>query len=138
MFLTGKKIVTVIDGEISNTQLVQVPIGTPIYYILEKLNINLDSISQVVINGTISGSSIFDINYPITKDIGSIFVLKKGQTPTYSDSVCIKCGLCVEACPMGLMPLFIFGYSKTKQFDFTKKFLLKDVLSVVVVHMCAL
>ncbi|WP_461834498.1 4Fe-4S dicluster domain-containing protein [Desulfothermus sp.] len=123
-----EKIVTVIDGDISNSQLVKVPIGTPIHYILEKLNIDTKSISKVIINGTISGIPIYDINYPITKDIGSIFVLKKGQVNTYSDAVCIKCGLCVEVCPMGLMPLFIFGYSKTKQFDFTKKFYIEKCI----------
>lgn len=123
-----EKIITVIDGDISNSQLVKVPIGTSIHYILEKLNIDTKSISKIIINGTISGIPIYDINYPITKDIGSIFVLKQGQVNTYSDAVCIKCGLCVEVCPMGLMPLFIFGYSKTKQFDFTKKFYIEKCI----------
>ena len=129
-----EKLVTIVKGDLTQTEIVETTIGTPISYILEQLNIDLESISKIVINGTISGTPLSSLDYPITKEIGLIFFQQKGQECKFSDAVCIKCGECVEVCPMNLMPLFISGYSQSKQFDFLKKF---NIFSCIECGCCA-
>ncbi len=115
-----EKVITVVKGDLENTELIETTLGTPISEVIKHLDIDINSIKKIVINGTISGKSIFNMDYPITKDMEILFLVK--DINQYSDSVCIKCGLCVEVCPMDLLPLFISGYSQSKKFELTKKY----------------
>lgn len=117
-----EKLITVVKGDLTNTHVVGASIGTPIGHILNQLHVDLNSVSKVVVNGTISGTSLPSLDYPLTKEIGIIFVQNKGNEVEFCEEVCIKCGLCVEVCPMNLMPLFLSGYSQSNQFDFLTKF----------------
>ncbi len=117
-----ERIITVADGDLSSIYICSVKIGTPIRHVLKELGAEIDSISKVVINGPLSGRAISNLDYPITKEISQIFYQTKGQERKFSSDVCIKCGLCVEVCPMNLMPFFISGYAESKRFEFLSKY----------------
>ena len=51
--------------------------------------------------------SVYDDGYPITKGTNAILAFDATQVERYSESDCIRCGRCVQACPMKLMPLRI-------------------------------
>ncbi len=116
-----EKVITLSGTDLRGIKVLKVPIGTPISWILEKTGINPEEIEKIAVNGPISGKAIFDIDYPVTKEINQIFVLKKGETFRYSSRVCIKCGLCVDVCPMNLIPFMIAGYSESRSFELAKK-----------------
>ncbi len=116
-----EKVVTVSGTDLKEVRSVIVPLGTPISFVLEQLNFNCEEIKKIVINGPISGKAIFDMDYPITKEINQIFILKEKETFEFDHRVCIKCGLCVEVCPMNLMPFMISGYSESGNFDLAFK-----------------
>ncbi len=128
------KVVTVIKGDIKDTELVETVIGASIKEILESLNVKIDNISKIVVNGCIGGSALTTFEYPITKDMTSIFLIYKDSEVYFEDSVCIKCGLCVDVCPMNLMPLFLYGYAQSNIWDFVEKF---NVQSCIECGCCA-
>jgi electron transport complex protein RnfC len=45
----------------------------------------------------------------------SCILLTRFRTEEERD--CIRCGRCVDACPMGLMPTLLASYSKKRMFD---------------------
>ena len=45
-----------------------------------------------------------------------------------AESVCIKCGKCVEACPMNLAPLFISGCVEKNQVSDTVQYGVNDCI----------
>lgn len=51
------------------------------------------------------GTSAVNINAPITKLSSGILLFKDDISFKPEETVCIRCGKCVEACPVGLMPL---------------------------------
>ena len=61
------------------------------------------------------GMCIPDMNMPVTKTTNALLAFKK-----YDDrktSVCIRCGRCVNVCPLGLMPAEIDRAYKIKNID---------------------
>jgi electron transport complex protein RnfC len=52
------------------------------------------------------GAAVGDLNVPTTKGISGILVLSRNGTAAPSSRVypCIKCGQCVDVCPMRLNP----------------------------------
>ncbi len=129
-----EKIITVADGDFSSIYVCKVKIGTPIKEVLRQLGAEIDSISKIVINGPISGRALASIDYPVTKDISQIFYQVRGQERRFSSEVCIKCGLCVEVCPMNLMPFFISGYAESKRFEFLSRY---NIFSCIECGCCA-
>jgi len=66
---------------------------------------NYKSARKVICGGPMMGRAIYDMNTPITKT-SSAFLLFSEQELS-QEQACIRCGRCVNACPMDLMPLFL-------------------------------
>ena len=116
-----ERAITVSTTDLKEVRSILVPLGTPISWILEKLGFELEEIAKVVVNGPLSGKAIPYLDYPITKQINQILVLKQDEVFNYSSRVCVKCGLCVDVCPMNLIPFMIAGYSESRSFELAKK-----------------
>ncbi len=48
-----------------------------------------------------------DVNYPITRQNNGLLAFGKRTAEPVRSTACIRCGRCVNACPMGLSPLDI-------------------------------
>jgi len=63
------------------------------------------------------GIAQYTLDVPVIKGTSGILVLTKQEAETPEPGPCIRCGRCVEACPMGLMPLFISAYALKGDYD---------------------
>jgi electron transport complex protein RnfC len=95
------RIVTLHGDDIRNTGNYEVPIGTPVGYLLNQLDISADR-HTIVLGGPMMGRLVADWASPITKGSGGILVMPR--EPVKREN-CIGCRRCIEACPMRLMPL---------------------------------
>ena len=66
---------------------------------------------------------------PIVKGTNGILALTAAETLTVEPSPCIRCGRCVEACPMGLMPLEMSKRARRDDLDGALAFGLIDCIS---------
>lgn len=91
-----------VDGPIVNKPMnLIVPIGTPVKDILTAANVCKQP-DRVIIGGPMMGSSIYDENTPILKTNNAVLLF--ADTKKSAETACIRCGRCVRACSMGLMP----------------------------------
>lgn len=62
---------------------------------------------KVIVGGPMMGSAQMDVNYPITRQNNGplAFGAKSAQRPNAEN--CIRCGRCINSCPVGLSPLDI-------------------------------
>ncbi len=120
---TGKPLVSrslTVDGSAVNKPMnVRVPIGTRIQEIIDFAGGLKDDAQKVILGGPMMGGAIFDLDAPICKQNNAVLAFLKADIK--KERPCIKCGKCVEACPMGLVPSFIKKACQQKDTDKLKK-----------------
>lgn len=76
---------------------------------------------KVIMGGPMMGVSQYSMDVPITKGVGGVVFLAKGEIDSSEESVCIRCGRCVEACPVGLVPTTLMYRVKREHFAEAKE-----------------
>ena len=109
-----KRRVTV-DGDLVKTPcVVEAPVGTPLSELLAFADANVDPAEKLVVGGMMTGRSVTDTELPLGKNDDAVLIFMKPIDPgkgslKISDAKtnCIKCGRCMRACPISLMPMRI-------------------------------
>lgn len=61
-----------------------------------------DKPDRIILGGPMMGSCAYDIDYPLSKTNNAVLLF--AATPVYKPTACIRCGRCVNACSMNLLP----------------------------------
>jgi electron transport complex protein RnfC len=77
---------------------------------------------RVVAGGPMMGFAIGDLDTPITKASSSVLVLTRDEVEQAPETHCIRCGRCVDACPIKLVPSRIALASRHRHWDLARKF----------------
>lgn len=80
-------------------------IGTPIGDLIEECGGFKTTPSRIVINGLITGNSVYDLDTPITAYTKSVHIMDHDTCPEYRIHDCIHCGLCLGVCPSHIDPM---------------------------------
>ena len=100
--------VTVTGGAVTRPRNLWVPIGTPWRTLLEACGGLREEAELMVIGGPMMGLPLTDLDAPVIKSTNSLICLTGPERkPEGAGSVCIRCGKCVDRCPMHLAPTFI-------------------------------
>ncbi len=119
-----------ISGEgINEPCNVEVPFGTPVQEILEFCGGFSDDTERLIFGGPMMGQVITSPHVPIDKYVTGILALTADNLRERPHQECIRCGQCVRACPMGLMPFQIAAYSRISDFNKTAELGVKYCLS---------
>lgn len=59
---------------------------------------------KIIMGGPMMGFTQFTLDVPVIKGVSGILALSKEAVNPGEESSCIRCGRCVKACPMGLVP----------------------------------
>lgn len=106
-----RKRVTVAGKAIKTPQNVFAPIGTSIEEIAEFCGGYGETPEKIIMGGPMMGVAQFDAKAPIIKQTNALLFMSQAETFAPGESPCIRCGRCVDACPMGLMPTYIERYA---------------------------
>ncbi len=96
--------VTVTGRGIRNPKNLIIPIGTPISDVIAFCGGLTDDAAKVVVGGPMMGVAQHDLNAPIMKATSGIVVLTHDEVRKQEETACLRCGKCVDACPLHLMP----------------------------------
>jgi len=72
---------------------------------------------KMVSGGPMMGFSLFTLDIPIIKTSSALLCLTEDEAPTPEERNCIRCGRCVEHCPMSLMPNELNQYILNDKLD---------------------
>ena len=68
------------------------------------------------------GITQYNLDYPVTKTTSSVLALLHAQKTYDAEAPCIRCGKCVEHCPMRLMPLKLAAASKKDDLETAERY----------------
>lgn len=103
MPLTLKRI-TVDGSAVKEPKNVIVPIGTPIKDVIEFCGGYRSEPKKLLMGGPMMGIALVSDETPILKQNNAILAFGEQEAMLPEPTACIRCGKCVAACPMGLMP----------------------------------
>ncbi len=112
-----RRVVTVTGSCVREPANLMVPIGTLVSDIIEVCGGTRIPPKKVIIGGPMMGIAQYTTEIPVTKGTSGILLLSEKEVAGDEPIACIRCGRCVEACPMNLMPLWIAGYAEAARFD---------------------
>ena len=105
-----KRIVTISGEAIAQPQNFYVRIGTSFHDLIEVAGGLNDKTERVISGGPMMGFAQSDLSVPVVKATNSILCLLKDLNGAADNPVCIRCGKCVDACPMRLQPLYLYRF----------------------------
>jgi len=116
-----KRVVTVAGENVGKAGNYEILIGTPLIDIINYCNINVKNDLLLKMGGPIMGIAQLDYNVPIIKGTTGIVIVKKPDIVDLEIS-CIKCGRCVDVCPMELKPSYFVLLAKDSKFAEMEKY----------------
>ncbi|MEX0974313.1 MAG: electron transport complex subunit RsxC [Bacillota bacterium] len=121
-----ERVVTVTGEGIARPANFRALIGTPLSYLVEKAGGFKGTPGKVIMGGPMMGTSLRDLNVPVLKGTSGIVVLTKEQVKVDPVLPCLRCGRCVDACPMRLLPVWMAAYAENGYLDEAEKFRAMD------------
>jgi len=119
-----ERVVTV-TGAVKQPKNLLVKIGTPFKDLIEQCGGALGPIGKVINGGPMMGIAQSTDEVPIIKGTSGILVQLKDDVEklnSQKEENCIRCGRCLDACPMFLMPTMISKYSENNMMDKADEF----------------
>ena len=116
------KRVTVEGDAIVKPQNIEVPIGTLYRDVIEACGGIKEGVElgKIIFGGPMMGAAAPSADFPVLKQNNGLLLFSKQAATLPEPSACIRCGRCIEACPMGLEPVVIAQDFANKDFTALK------------------
>jgi electron transport complex protein RnfC len=106
--IRGKPLVeralTVTGPAIAEPKNLLVRIGTPVWHVIEQCGGFKEPPAKLISGGPMMGVAQYSLDAPVIKGTSGILAFTQHETVEESYEPCIRCGQCVTACPMRLLP----------------------------------
>lgn len=110
-----ERVVTVTGQGIKEPGNLLVRVGTPLHVIMKACGGYSNSPAKVVVGGPMTGWAQEELYAPVVKSTSGVVVLDSEMVDVGMEEECVRCGKCVDVCPMFLLPNFIVQATKKKQ-----------------------
>ncbi len=129
-----ERVLTVTGPCIAQPKNLKIRIGTPVSHVLEQCGGFSQTPRKVIMGGPMTGWAQSSLDVPVVKGTSGIVALPESMVSEAKWHNCVRCGKCVKACPMFLLPNFIGMYAEAHNYDKAEKF---DVLDCFECGACA-
>lgn len=108
-----RRVVTVSGSAVAEPKNLLVPLGTPLEDLIREAGGWRAQPDRVLAGGPMMGAAQFDLSTPVTKGTSAVLGLVAAEVKPANrpEGPCLRCGRCIEACPMGLEPVYLHLYA---------------------------
>ncbi len=112
-----ERVITITGPGVKKKGNYLIPIGTPLRYVLDQVGIT-GELSEVYMGGPMMGVAVSNLDISIVKGTSGILVFTNQDIQRPAKVYpCIKCGACVDACPLFLNPSRLGIMAKFEAYD---------------------
>ncbi len=121
VFETGhpliERIITVTGRGIRKPGNWIIPFGTKLRDVIEHCGGLTEDAAEIVFGGPMMGLGQANLDVPILKANGGILILSKDECKRQDIMPCIRCGKCLDACPVFLNPQLMGALAKAERYE---------------------
>ncbi|MCX8027117.1 MAG: electron transport complex subunit RsxC [Thermodesulfovibrionales bacterium] len=122
-----ERVMTFTGEAVNNPSNLYVKIGTTISDLVSDCGGFKTQPTKLISGGPMMGFAVSNLDIPITKGTSGVVALTEQEISHINKyGPCIRCGRCIEACPMGLMPSMLSIFSEKGFFEEAKAYNLFD------------
>ncbi len=123
-----ERVITVTGKIVKNPKNLKARIGTMYGELLEYCGGTTEEIGKVISGGPMMGFAIPTLDTPMTKGSSGLLIFNAAEAHKDVEHTCLRCGRCVDICPMNLAPSIIANSVKYQDWDAAQKFGVMDCI----------
>ena len=122
-----KRVVTVSGDIVMEPKNLMVPIGTSFNDLMEAVG-HSENPYKVLSGGPMMGAALYDLSAPTIKGVNAVTILGKKNKYAVDDPQCLRCGKCIDACPMKLSPVLMYKALQSNDVETMKSVHMMDCI----------
>ncbi len=116
------RVMTVSGDGISQPKNLLVPIGISYGEVIDYCGGLKTNAARVVAGGPMMGFTLGELNVPVTKGTSGLTVLTGDDCRQPAETPCVRCGRCVDVCPLALVPTKLAMAARHMDWELAKKY----------------
>lgn len=129
-----ERVITVTGACLQNPKNLLARIGTPVSDLIDQCGPVIKEPRMIVMGGPMMGIAQFTVDTPVIKATSGVLLLDEGQAHEEEETFCMRCGECIENCPMGLNPSSISLALSKDRLDLAQEY---GVMECIECGLCA-
>ena len=118
-----ERVITVSGRAVKNPKNLRVKIGTPAQFLVDFCGGFQGKPGKIILGGPMTGVVQQDLSASVVKGNSGVLVLSPFEVGKQRPvEPCIRCGECVQACPMSLLPYQLGNYGQVEMWDGAEAF----------------
>lgn len=116
------RVMTVTGGGVTNPRNILVPVGVSYGDVIDFCGGMKENAVRAVSGGPMMGFTIGDLKTPVTKGTSGLTIMTADEVRKADETTCVRCGRCVDVCPLNLVPTKLAMASKFRAWDLAKQY----------------
>jgi electron transport complex protein RnfC len=116
------RLLSVSGAGIAQPKNLLVPVGVSYGEVIEFCGGLKPNAARVIAGGPMMGFALGELDAPVTKGTSGITVLTGDDIARCAETPCIRCGRCVDTCPLGLVPTKIAMAVRYEDWELARKY----------------
>ena len=117
-----ERVITVSGIIVKQPKNIKARIGTLFSDLLEFCGGTKEEIGKVISGGPMMGFAIPSLETPMAKGSSGLLLFNKKEAKSFDENVCVRCGRCVDVCPMNLVPSLIASNVRYEDWEMAEKY----------------